>query len=184
MAGQSLVPVDRVANHIFVIRGKRVMLDRDLAELYGVETKALNQAVTRNIDRFPEDFMFRITAEELGNTDRSRSQIVTLNRKRGSNIKYPPRVFTEQGVAMLSSVLASKRAIRVNIQIIRAFIHLRELLATNAQLRTKMEAMEKKYDRQLLRVFTILQSLVAREGAAPVRKIGFSTAKMRAKKQV
>ena len=180
MAERSLLPVAKVASRILTIRGKRVMLDRDLAELYRVEVRTLNQAVTRNIERFPSDFMFKITAHELGNNS-SRSQFVILNGGRGSNVKYPPRVFTEQGVAMLSSVLTSKRAVQVNIQIIRAFIHLRELLATNAQLWAKVEAMEKKYDRQLLRIFAVLQSLIA-DDKATSGKIGFATAGLRVRK--
>jgi len=135
--GRLLIPVDHVANRIFVIRGKRVMLDRDLAELYGVETKVLNQAVSRNIDRFPDDFVIRLSFTEFKAETSLRSQIVTLRSGHGAHSKYPPRAFTEQGVAMLSSVLTSKRAVHVNIQIIRAFIHLRELLATNTQLREK-----------------------------------------------
>ena len=112
-----LVPEEKIKNHIYLIRGKRIMLDSDLAKLYGVKTKVLNQAVKRNIERFPEHFMFQLTQEEA---EASRSQIVTL--KRGQNIKYLPYVFTEQGVAMLSSVLSSKRAIQVNIQIIKSLL--------------------------------------------------------------
>ena len=146
-----------------------------------IEVRTLNQAVTRNIERFPNDFMFKLTVPELRNTDSLRSQFVILDKGRGRYAKYPPRVFTEQGVAMLSSVLTSKRAVQVNIQIIRAFIHLRELLATNVQLRMKVEAMEKKYDRQLIRIFTVLQHLMAEEKGLP-KKIGFATAHLRVKK--
>ncbi len=181
MMENPLVPADHIANRIFVIRGKRVMLDRDLAELYGVEVRTLNQAVTRNVNRFPSDFMFKLSESELKTDPSLRSQFVILDKGRGRYSKFPPRAFTEQGVAMLSSVLISKRAIQVNIQVIRAFIHLRELLATNAQLRTKIEAMEKKYDRQLLRVFAVLQQLVAGEKSS-TKKIGFSTAQMHGKK--
>src|SRR3990167_5227802 len=122
-----LIPYEVIERRIFIVRGKSVMLDRDLAKLYGVETRVLNQAVKRNINRFPEDFMFSLTREEIGRISqiviRSRSQFVTL--KRGQNIKYLPYAFTEQGVAMLSSVLNSERAINVNVQIMRAFVKIR-----------------------------------------------------------
>jgi hypothetical protein len=129
------------------------MLDRDLAILYGVPTKVLNQAVRRNIDRFPEDFMFFLNKEEINKS--LRSQIVTLNR--GKNIKYSSMVFTEQGVAMLSSVLKSKRAIQVNIQIMRIFTRMREMLSNNEKLREKIEEMENKYDGQFKIVFDALR---------------------------
>ena len=118
---EALTP-EIIKEKIYIIRGKKIMLDRDLAMLYGVPTKVLNQAVKRNIDRFPEDFMFQLDEEEIGLC--SRSQIVTLNKARGGNIKYAPLVFTEQGIAMLSSVLNSPKAIKVNIQIIRIFTKL------------------------------------------------------------
>ncbi|MEI7512425.1 MAG: ORF6N domain-containing protein [Candidatus Uhrbacteria bacterium] len=120
----TLIPLERIENRIFIIRGKKVMLDRDIAELYGVETKVLNQAVKRNIERFPEDFMFELSLNEA---ESLRSQFVTSNIGRGG-ARYLPVVFTEQGVAMLSSVLKSKRAIQVNIQIIRTFTKLREMV--------------------------------------------------------
>ena len=118
------------------------MLDRDLAELYGVATKALNQAVNRNQDRFPEDFMFRLTSEEAKTLRALRSQIVTL--KRGQHIKYLPYVFTEHGVVMLANVLKSAVAVRASIQVVRAFVHLRQFLATNEHLARKIDALEKK----------------------------------------
>ncbi len=154
------------------------MLDRDLAELYGVETKALNRAVKRNLARFPKDFMFQLTKSESENlmsqtvTSSSRYQFGTL--KQGKNIKYLPYVFTEQGVAMLSSVLNSERAIQVNIQIIRTFTKIRELLATNTKLRQKIERMEKKYDTQLRQVFDVLKQLIMK-GNEPKKGIGFRT---------
>jgi len=135
-----IISVEVIATKILEIRGKKVMLDKDLAKLYGVEVKVLNQAVKRNIERFPEDFMYQLTIQEVTN---SRSQIVTL--KQGQNIKYLPNVFTEQGVAMLSSVLNSERAIKVNIQIMRAFVKLKELLLTHKDLAIKLEALERKY---------------------------------------
>ena len=131
------------------------MLDRDLAELYGVQTRVLKQAVRRNIDRFPSDFMFELTQTEMKSL---RSQIVTL--KKGQHSKYLSFAFTEQGVAMLSSVLNSDRAIQVNIQIIRTFTKLRNLLATNKDLKRKIEAMEKKYDENFQIVVRGLKAVV------------------------
>ena len=125
-----IIPQEIIQQKIYYIRGEKVMFDSDLASLYGVETKALNRAVKRNIDRFPSDFMFRLNKREAEIF--SRCQNGTL--KRGQNIKYFPHVFTEQGVAMLSSVLKSKRAIQVNIQIIRIFTHLRKILTTHKEL--------------------------------------------------
>ncbi len=153
----SLIPYDRILSGILLIRGKKVMLDKDLAELYGVESKVLNQAVKRNMERFPSDFMFQLTEIE---SKRLRSQFVTLKTGRGQHRKYLPYVFTEQGVAMLSSVLNSKRAIQVNIQIIRTFTKLRELLATHTKLRLKIEGMEKKYDVKFRQIFDILKQLI------------------------
>ncbi|HHT9105306.1 MAG TPA: ORF6N domain-containing protein [Candidatus Wujingus californicus] len=143
------------------------MLDTDLALLYGVKTKMLNQAVKRNIQRFPDDFMFQLTREEFNSL---RSQIVTL--KRGQHRKYLPYVFTEQGVAMLSSVLNSERAIQVNIQIMRAFIKLKEMLSTHKDLKQKIEEMEKKYDYQFKIVFDAIKQLLE-PPAEPKGKIGF-----------
>lgn len=144
-----------IQERIFIIRGKKVMFDRDLAELYGVETKVLNQAVKRNIERFPEDFMFQLTKEE---TAFSRSQFVTLNR--GQNIKFLPYAFTEHGILMLSSVLNSKKAIAVNIQIMRTFTKLRELMIVHKDLRVKIEELERKYDSQFKVVFNALRRLI------------------------
>jgi hypothetical protein len=179
-----LVPLERVESAILIVRGHRVMLDADLAALYGVETKALNQAVKRNSERFPEDFMFQLTLEEA---QRARSQIVTLNVTvagaarppagqgpigRGQNIKYLPYVFTEQGVAMLSSVLRSPRAVQVNIEIMRAFVKLRRLLGSNADLARKLAALERKYDVQFQAVFKAIRQLMA-PPVKPGRRIGF-----------
>ncbi len=144
------------------------MLDRDLALLYEVETKALNQAVKRNISRFPEDFMFQLNKEETAAL--SRSQFVTLEK--GRNIKYLPHVFTEQGVAMLSSVLNSERAIQVNIQIMRTFTKLREMLLTHKELQKKIEHMERKYDHQFKIVFDAIKQLIAHPETGR-KKIGF-----------
>jgi len=152
MAKHILVEV--VVSKILFIRGKKVMLDKDLAELYEVQTKNLNKAVKRNIERFPEDFMFQLTKKE---TETLRFQIGTS--KRGGR-KYLPYAFTQEGVAMLSSVLRSKRAVKVNIQIMRAFVQLRRLILTNHDLRWKIEAMEKKYDRKFLVVFEAIKQLL------------------------
>jgi len=149
-----LLPNETIHRKIFVIRGKKVLIDRHLAELYGVSSKALNQAVKRNIERFPEDFMFRLTQEEI---DSSRSQIVTL--KRGQNIKYLPYAFTELGIAMLSSVLNSPKAIQVNMQIMRAFHKLREMISNHEELRIKIEELEKEYDARFDRVDLHVQSV-------------------------
>ncbi|MCK4653084.1 MAG: ORF6N domain-containing protein [Candidatus Cloacimonetes bacterium] len=167
---KDLIPKESLMNKILLIRGKKVMLDSDLAQLYGVETKQLKRAVRRNIDRFPTDFMFELTRDEYNSL---RSQIGTL--KRGEHSKYLPFAFNEQGIAMLSSVLNSERAIKVNITIMRAFVKLRELLKTNEELNKKLEEIEKKYDKQFKIVFQVLQQLMEK----PVKKrkkIGFKRA--------
>ena len=164
----SIIPVERIQQAIYLIRDEKVMLDKDLAVLYGVETKVLNQAVRRNIDRFPGDFMFRLTDEE---GERLRSQIVTSNDGRGGR-RYPPYAFTEQGIAMLSSVLRSRRAIQVNIAIMRTFVQFRRILADNKLLRDKIERLENKYDEQFQQVFSILEHMIKEEDR-PKRQIGF-----------
>jgi hypothetical protein len=166
--GHSVIPVERITRTILLIRGQKVMLDTDLAELYDVGTKALNQAVKRNRGRFPGDFMFQLNWEEAENP---RSQIVTL--KPGENIKYRPYAFTEQGVAMLSSVLRSARAVRVNIEIMRAFVQLRQMLSSNADLARKLAALEKKYDAQFKVVFDAIRELTAPPEPTGKRRIGF-----------
>ena len=162
-----IMPMERIVSKIYIIRETRIMLDRDLAELYGVKTKVLKQAVRRNITRFPEDFMFELTEDE---NSALRSQNVTL--KRGQHSKYLPFAFTEQGVAMLSSVLNSDSAIQVNILIMRAFTRLRQMLSTHEELRKKIEAMEGKYDRQFRVVFEAITQLIDNKDK-PQRKIGF-----------
>jgi hypothetical protein len=162
-----LLPIEKITNKIYMIRGLKVMLDRDLAELYGVETKVLKQAVRRNIDRFPSDFMFELSKDEFSNL---RSQIVTSS---WGGARYKPMAFTEQGVAMLSSVLRSKRAIQVNIQIMRAFTQLRQMLATHKDLKRKLEAMEEKYDEQFRIVFEAIKQLLEADDK-PKKKIGFT----------
>jgi hypothetical protein len=155
------ITVTRIRNLIYNIRGKAVMLDSDLAELYQVKTKILNQTVRRNIDRFPDDFMFQLTENEFKSL---RSQFVTS--KRGGR-RYMPNVFTEQGVAMLSSVLKSDIAIKTNIQIMRAFVQVSRLGLTVVDLKRKLDAMEKKYDNQFRVVFKAIQQLIA---PPPVKK--------------
>ena len=147
------------------------MLDADLAELYGVETKVLNQAVRRNQERFPQGFMFQLTREEM--KELSRSQIVTSSLGYGGR-RYLPMAFTEQGVAMLSSVLRSKRAIQVNIAIMKTFVRLRELMATHRDLAEKLAALESKYDAQFRGVFDAIRGLMA-PSARPRRRIGFQS---------
>ena len=153
------VPADAVQRAILVIRRQRVMLDADLAALYGVPTKALIQAVHRNISRFPADFMFRLATHELADL---RSQLVTSNlrRTRGGR-RYLPYVFTEQGVAMLSSVLRSRRAIEVNVVIMRTFVRLRQMLVSNEELAGKLAALEKKYDARFRVVFDAIRDLMS-----------------------
>ena len=164
-----IIPSQRIEKSIFLVRGQKVMLDVNLAELYQVPTKVLNQAVKRNKDRFPPDFMFQLTPEEIAAI---RSQIVTLESGPGRHRKYLPHVFTEQGVAMLSSVLRSKRAVRVNIEIMRAFVRLREILATHKDLAKKLEMLERKYDAQFKVVFDAIRQLMTPpEPKKP--KIGF-----------
>lgn len=160
---QKLILVDKIESKIFQIRGKRIMIDKDLAVLYGVETRVLNQAVKRNIKRFPEDFMFSLARGEINRM----SQFVT-SLKFCKNVS----VFTEQGVAMLSSILNSERAVLVNIQIMRAFVNLRRTAVTYSGLKRKIEDMEKKYDGQFLIVFEAIKKLIE-PPEKPRRMIGF-----------
>jgi hypothetical protein len=165
--GLSLEPVERIGRAIRLLRGEKVILDADLAELYGVETRVLVQAVKRNPERFPEDFLFQLTPEEFTVL---RSQSVTSRGWGGR--RYPPYAFTEQGVAMLSGVLRSPRAVRVNIEIMRAFVRMRQLLASHAKLEKKLLELEEKYDGQFAMVFEALKQLMA--PPEPRRKrIGF-----------
>jgi hypothetical protein len=181
---RSLVSEQQIANAVLTVRGERVLLDVDLAALYGVSTKTLNQAVRRNLSRFPPDFMFQLTNEEFENwrsqivisndAASNRSRIVTGSQKH-RDPRYAPYAFTEQGVAMLSSVLKSDRAVQVNIAIMRAFVQMRELAASNRELARRLDALEKKFaghDRQFVAVFDAIREMVT-----PVekkgRKIGF-----------
>jgi hypothetical protein len=194
MNSPNLIPVARIERKILLLRGEKVMLDRDLAELYGVETKALNQAVKRNFERFPADFMFQVSKEEAAQI--LRSQIVTLKDENGakpapntknlksqfvtSSLGHGGRrkrayAFTEQGVAMLSGVLNSPRAIQTNLAIMRTFVQLRQMLATNADLSRKLATLEGKYNQQFRVVFDAIRALM-REQKSPKREIGFHAA--------
>lgn len=167
---EDLITIGRVERSILLIRGHKVMLDSDLAELYGVPTFRLNEQVKRSIKRFPPDFMFQLAPKEAASL---RSQIAILKKRgRGKHRKYLPRVFTEQDVAMLSGVLNSNRAILVNIAIMRAFVKLREMLAGHKDLARKLEALEEKYDSQFKVVFDAIRKLMAPE-SPPSRRIGF-----------
>jgi len=166
------LPAERVETRILTIRGHRVMIDADLAELYGVPTKRLNEAVRRNATRFPEDFMFQLTAEE---SESLRSQFATLKPGRGRYRKYLPYVFTEQGVAMLSSALNSERAVQVNISIMRAFVALRRAAASHAALSRRLDELERKHgvhDEKFKIVFRAIRELMEPPKKAR-RKIGF-----------
>jgi len=163
---KEIIPSERILAKIYLIRGMKVMLDRDLAELYDVETKRLKEQVKRNIDRFPDDFMFELTKNEFGSL---RSQIATSS---WGGIRYAPMAFTEQGVAMLASVLNGNRAVQVNIQIVRAFVQLRRMISSHEDLRKKIEAMERKYDDQFRIIFDAIKELLKGE-SNPKRKIGF-----------
>ena len=167
----NIVPLTNVESRIFLIRGEKVMLDKDLADLYGVETRTLVQAVKRNITRFPGDFMFQLAQEEF---DGLRSQFVTPKPEGRGGRRYLPYAFTEQGVAMLSSVLRSERAIHVNIEIMRAFVRLRQMLASNAGLARKLEALESKYDAQFRVVFDAIRELMTPPEPRKKRPIGFA----------
>jgi len=166
---KELIPAKLIENKIYLIRGKKVMLDIDLSLLYGVETKSLNQAVRRNIKRFPTDFMFKLNMAELQNL---RSQFVTAKY---SMRRFPPYAFTEQGVAMLSSVLNSERAVQVNIMIMRIFVRIREMVATHKKLADKINELELKYDKhdsEIQSIFAAIRQLME-PPERPKRRIGF-----------
>ena len=169
-----IVPQEHIENKIFLIRGKKVMLDRDLAELYGVPTKSLNLAVKRNLARFPEDFMFRLTKNE---SEALRFQSETSKKGRGGR-RYLPYVFTQEGVAMLSSILNSERAIFVNIQIMRAFVRLRELMISHKDLARKIDELERKYkdhDKTIILIYKAFKEFLEKpeEPQKPKLDIGF-----------
>ena len=168
MDKSNIIPIQQ---SIHLIRGQEVMIDADLARLYGVQTKVLMQSVKRHSDRFPEDLMFQMTKEEL---EYWRSQIVTSNPSAKMGLRRKPYVFTEQGIAMLSSVLNSSVAVKVNIQIMRAFVQFRRMLSSNQELLEKITAMEAKYDEQFRIVFEAIRSMI--EQKTPKRQIGFEVA--------
>ncbi|MSU59473.1 MAG: ORF6N domain-containing protein [Pedosphaera sp.] len=202
MNDASLIPARRIERKILLLRGEKVMLDTDLAELYGVEARALNQAVKRNIERFPDDFMFQLSPAETklamnfqaltdplnssqtvmssakdlktkGGLEVNSSQFV-MSSKKHRGLAYRPYAFTEQGVAMLSSVLRSDRAIQVNLAIMRTFVLLRQMLATHADLARKLESLERKYDAKFRVVFDAIREMMD-EKKKPKREIGFHT---------
>ena len=163
----SLIPLEYIEKRILLLRGEKVLLDADLAGLYGIETKVLVQAVKRQRDRFPDDFMFQLSVEEFADL---RSQSVTSSGWGGR--RYPPYAFTEQGVAMLSSVLNSPRAIRVNIEIMRAFVRLRRMIYSHRELAAKLAVLERKYDSQFKAIFDLLKKLASPSGKER-KPIGF-----------
>jgi len=165
---KTMIPAERIEQAILLLRDQKVMLDADLAMLYGVETKRLVEAVKRNIERFPDDFMFQLTKDEFTNL---RSQIATSSAWGGR--RYPPYAFTEHGILMLSSVLRSDRAVEVNIEIMRTFVRLREMLASNKELARRLDDLEKKYDAQFKAVFDAIRQLMAPPPSKPRRRIGF-----------
>jgi ABC-type multidrug transport system ATPase subunit len=176
ISSQPLIPMETIADKIFLIRGQKVMLDRDLAELYGVSTKRLNEQVKRNRERFPEDFMFHLTREEGNALLALRSQNATL--KRGQHLKYAPYAFTEHGAFMAANVLNSPIAVRASIQVVRAFVKLRELLITHKALARQIEELEGKYsahDAQIQRIFSFIKKLM-RPTRSRRRQIGFVAA--------
>ncbi|RZB32542.1 MAG: hypothetical protein SRB2_04234 [Desulfobacteraceae bacterium Eth-SRB2] len=166
---KTLVPIELIASKIYLIRGIKVMLDRDLAELYGVETKRLKEQVRRNIERFPEDFMFELSKEELKNW---RSQFATSNQDI-MGLRIPPFAFTEHGILMLSSVLKSERAVQVNIQIMRTFTKLRQVLLDNKDLRRGLEELKLLTEERFQIVFETLDQLLTIE-SKPKKKIGYT----------
>ena len=167
---RAVIPRERIEQTILVIRGHNVMLDSDLAHLYGVTAGRLNEAVKRNEDRFPSDFMFQLTKPEF---EHLKSQIAISSSKWGGR-RHPPYAFTEQGVAMLSGVLHSKRAIEVNVAIMRTFVRLREMISSNKVLARRLNELEKKYDGQFRVVFEAIRELMAEPESKP-RRIGFKT---------
>jgi ORF6N domain len=169
LSNTNLIPIEIIEKAIYLIRGEKVMLDRDLAKLYDVTTAALNQALRRNRERFPKDFMFQLTPAEVAQLNRSQ---IVIGSEKHRDPRSRPYVFTEQGIAMLSSVLRSKRAIAVNIEIMRAFVKLRQMLASNAELSRRLDELESKYDKQFKVVFDAIRQFIS----APVpnrKEIGF-----------
>ena len=175
MAGNNLIAsVAQIESRIFLIRGQKIMLDADLAELYGVENRALNQAVKRNAERFPEDFMFQLTSEEY---ESLRSQFVTLKTGRGQHRKYLPYAFTEHGALMLGNVLKSERAVEMSLMVVRAFVRMRELVAGNKELAQKLAQLERKvgaHDKAIAEIINAIRQLMAPSDPNKKRPIGFA----------
>jgi hypothetical protein len=169
MRGEIMLPIEIIERKIYLVRGQKVMLDRDLAEMYCVPTKQLNQQVRRNISRFPRDFMFQLTAAEDSSL---RSQIVTSKKSRGGR-RYAPFGFTEQGIAMLSSVLKSERAIQVNIAIMRTFVRLRDVVSNSKELAKRLNELETKSDANFQAVFEAIREMIEAP-TGPQRRIGFT----------
>ncbi len=169
-SSHSLIPIETIGKRILLIRGQKVMLDRDLAEFYKVSTRTLNQAVKRNLTRFPKDFMFQLTPKEMDGI--LRSQFVISRLSHGGR-RYLPFAFTEQGVAMLSSVLHSPRAIQVNIEIMRAFVQIRQWMASHVELARKIEKMEMTYDENFRTIFDAIKALMTPEVPEKKGTIGF-----------
>lgn len=181
MSDQPILNELKIVDQIYILRGEKVMIDGDLAQLYGVETKQLKRAVRRNINRFPEDFMFEVSKKEynalryqIGTIEKEGKSLKAPNTtlKRGQHSKYLPFAFTEQGVAMLSGVLNSERAVNVNIAIMRAFVQLRKLIDTNKDLAKKLDEMESKYDKQFQIVFKAIKQLISKD-KLPRKEIGY-----------
>ena len=162
------IPNEAIINKIYLARGQKVMLDRDLAELYGVETRRLKEQVRRNVNRFPESFMFELTTEEYKSL---RSQSATL--KRGRHSKYPPFVFTEHGILMLSNVLNSEAAIKMSVQIIESFVQLRKLANNYEEIMNKIQQMESQYNNQFSEIYEVLQRLLSKPEEKPRKQIGY-----------
>lgn len=177
---KNLIPLDRIENKILYLRGQKVMIDYDLAVLYDVPTKKLNEQVKRNRERFPDDFMFQLTKDEANLISQFetasflRSQFATLKKGRGQHRKYLPYAFTEQGVAMLSSILKSKRAIQVNLAIMRTFVSIRKFISTYEGLAMKIAELEKKYDLKISRIMQVIDKLIENKKNEKLKnEIGF-----------
>lgn len=171
---KTIVAVVGIESKILLIRDQKVMLDSDLAELYGVEIRRLNEQVRRNIERFPEDFMFQLTAEEY---ESLRSQFATLKTGRGQHRKYLPYAFTEHGALMLGNVLKSEQAVEMSLMVVRAFVHMRELVAGNKELAQKLNQLERKvgaHDKAIAEIINAIRQLTAPEGPKKKRPIGFA----------
>ncbi len=168
---KDLIPTERIERAIFNIRGQKVILDDDLSRLYGVTTKRLNEQIKRNRKRFPDDFMFQLNLQEVRDL---RSHFATLKSGRGRHRKYLPYAFTEHGAIMAANVLNSQRAIEASVYMVRAFVHLRELIASNKDLAKRLDELEKKYDSQFKVVFDAIRQLMAPSPSEP-RRIGFRT---------